>query len=113
MIDADLNTTAEMQMELRYLIDTSAQSIRVRAYIETFADFTDGAHKVYIPIVEHLTTKNKETNGETEFHNVFKKMLPAAQGEIIIGALDSGTALNMILLMSFKAITDCRSLQTT
>ncbi len=43
-----------------------------------------------IPIVERETKLNKESNGETVFHNVFKKMLPTASGQIIIGQLDSG-----------------------
>lgn len=92
-VESELNQTAEMQMDLRYLIDSVGQSIRIRARIEAFADYTDGAHKVYLPILEHLTTKNKETNGENEFHYVFKKMLPDLQGEIIIGALDAGDVI--------------------
>ncbi|MEQ9188098.1 MAG: T9SS type A sorting domain-containing protein [Cryomorphaceae bacterium] len=92
-IESDLAETTSMSIEMRYMVDTATQSIRIRARIEALDDYTDGAHKVYLPILEHLTTKNKETNGENEFHYVFKKMLPDLQGEIIIGAIDAGTVI--------------------
>ncbi len=93
MIDNDLEDMVYMDIQLRYMIDTIEQSIRVRARIEAIDDFTDGGHRVMIPIVEYLTTKNKESNGENEFHNVFKKMLPESNGELIIGEIEAGEVL--------------------
>jgi hypothetical protein len=89
-IDADLALEASMVMELRYLINVDSQTIRVRAHVEALGEYTDGGQRLLIPIVEHKTTLNKETNGETEFHNVFKKMLPSPQGDIIIGTINAG-----------------------
>lgn len=42
--------------------------------------YVSGTFKVYIAVVEKVTTENKRTNGEIEFHHVLMKMLPNAQG---------------------------------
>lgn len=92
-IESDLNLGTEMKMDLRYMIDEEAQSVRVRARIEALDDFSDGGHRIFIPITERLTTANKKTNGENEFHNVFKKMLPDVTGDILIGEVEAGTVI--------------------
>jgi len=92
-VDADLAEETSMAMELRYMINADSQSIRIRARVEALEDYNDGGHRLYIPIVEHTTYNNKKTNGENEFHNVLKKMLPEQYGELIIGAVEKGTVL--------------------
>jgi hypothetical protein len=42
--------------------------------------YLSGAYKIYVAVVEHITTGNAATNGETEFHNVMMKMMPDASG---------------------------------
>jgi hypothetical protein len=50
----------------------------------------------HVAIIEFKTTKNKKTNGETEFHYVMKKMLPNASGTIVTALDKSATqALNL------------------
>ncbi len=54
--------------------------------------FTNSNLKLRISIVESRTTQNVKTNGETEFFNVNKKMLPNATGTAI--SFSTGTAVN-------------------
>ncbi len=54
--------------------------------------FTNTNLKLRISIVESKTTLNATTNGETEFFNVTKKMLPNATGTAI--SFSGGTAVN-------------------
>jgi thiol-disulfide isomerase/thioredoxin len=102
MINNDLEDMVYMDIQLRYLIDTIGQSVRVRARIEAMADYTDGGHRVMIPIVENLTTANKKSNGEKEFHNVFKKMLPGSNGELIVGEIDEGDVIEYDTTYTFQ-----------
>lgn len=93
-VDADLLEASGVRMYLRYMIDESMQSVSLKARIEFLQEYNDGGQRLFIPIIEKLTTANKETNGETEFHNVFKKMLPEAMGELIIATFDSGDVID-------------------
>lgn len=42
--------------------------------------YLTGSYKLYVAVVEKITTGNVATNGETQFKNVFMKMLPDASG---------------------------------
>lgn len=92
-IEEDLQEESNMEMYLRYMIDAENQSITINAYSEALADYTAGAHRFYVAIIEKVTYNNVESNGETEFHNVFKKMLPESNGEIIIGTIETGNVI--------------------
>lgn len=89
-VDDDLAEEAGMRMDLRYMINADSQSIRIRARIEVLQDYNDQAQRLLIPILERITTNNVKSNGETEFHNVFKKMLPEPGGQLIIQKLQAG-----------------------
>ncbi|MDR0365033.1 MAG: T9SS type A sorting domain-containing protein [Bacteroidales bacterium] len=56
----------------------SGTNIQVTAIVTPTEDLTDCS--IFIAVCERLTTKNKRTNGETEFHHVMMKMLPNANG---------------------------------
>jgi hypothetical protein len=45
--------------------------------------FDDPGSKLYVAILEHVTYFNAKSNGETEFHNVMKKMLPTEAGTVL------------------------------
>ena len=45
--------------------------------------YLDGVYKLYIAVVEKVTTGNATTNGETEFKNVMMKMIPNANGTVL------------------------------
>lgn len=65
--------------------------VNVDATIEPYANYPNV--KVHMAVVEHMTTQNVATNGETEFHNVMMKMLPDASGTT--ANLVSGENLNL------------------
>lgn len=94
-IDEDLEQEAEMQMELRYMVNSETQTVSIKARIEALNDFTAGGHRLMIPIVEEVAYNNVKSNGETEFHNVFKKMMPGPYGEIIIGEISAGQVFEL------------------
>jgi len=93
-VDEDLEQEAGMQMYLRYMIDAENQSVTIKARMEALQDFTAGAHKLFIPIIEKVDYNNVKSNGETAFHNVFKKMLPESNGEIIIGSIEATSVID-------------------
>jgi len=45
--------------------------------------YLSGSYKLYVAVVEKLTTANATSNGETSFKNVMMKMLPDANGTSI------------------------------
>ncbi|HAW18855.1 MAG TPA: hypothetical protein DCX14_01615 [Flavobacteriales bacterium] len=89
-IDDDLEDDARVKIELRYMLDPSTQSVSIKAHIEALDSLHAGAQRIGIIITERINHNNVKTNGETEFHNVFKKMLPASAGDFIIGKVVPG-----------------------
>lgn len=45
--------------------------------------YLTGNYRLYVAVVEKITTGNIATNGETSFKNVFMKMMPDANGTIL------------------------------
>ena len=64
-------------MDIRGSFSVSGNTISVKADI---MPYIDADARVYISVNEKVTTGNVGTNGETEFHHIFMKMLPDAQG---------------------------------
>ncbi len=62
-----------------YYVDVDNQMINVSVDVEALVDIEAGK-KLFIAVFEHQTTANVGSNGETEFENVMKKMLPDANG---------------------------------
>jgi predicted 3-demethylubiquinone-9 3-methyltransferase (glyoxalase superfamily) len=59
--------------------------------------------KLYTAIFEHNTFLNVKSNGETEFENVMKKLLPGGfQGGQYISSLDSGVQQNFDFSYTFN-----------
>lgn len=55
-------------------------TVQVTATIDPQADYTDKGMRLYVAILEKNTVKNVKSNGETEFEDVVKKMLPDENG---------------------------------
>ncbi len=49
----------------------------------TATPFVTGEYKLYVAVVEKVTTGNTASNGETSFKDVFMKMLPDGSGTIL------------------------------
>ncbi len=58
-------------------------------------------YKLFAVITEGTTYWNVKSNGETEFHDVMKKMMPNSTGKAI-GGFTKGTAVNETLEYSFE-----------
>lgn len=67
------------------------KTITVSGTVTPVQAFTNSNLKLRIAVVERRTENNTKTNGETEFFNVMKKMLPSAAGTTISFA--AGTAV--------------------
>ena len=65
--------------------------VKIDANIVPYANYP--GVKVHMAVVEHVTTQNVASNGETEFHNVMMKMVPDANGTS--ASLVSGQPLNL------------------
>lgn len=75
------------------------QTIEVTGSVETGIDLT-GKITLYLAVVEKTTTRNKATNGETEFYYVMKKMLPNTKG-IAIPPLNKGKTFDFTQKYTF------------
>lgn len=54
--------------------------LKFQADVKSLANFSNESIVAHVAVIEMKTYKNASTNGETEFINVLKKMLPNAQG---------------------------------
>jgi hypothetical protein len=79
MSQSDFDEEAEIPalMDIRGSFTVSGNTINVKADV---MPYVDADARVYISVNEKVTTGNVGTNGETEFHHIFMKMLPDAQG---------------------------------
>jgi len=75
--DFDEEADKPALMDIRGSFSVSGNTISVKADI---MPYIDANARVYISVNEKVTTGNVGTNGETEFHHIFMKMLPDAQG---------------------------------
>lgn len=62
-----------------YNVDVATNTVKTCAIIEAAQDM--GPATLHMAIKEFLTTQNVGTNGETEFHDVLKKMAPGSNGQ--------------------------------
>lgn len=68
--------------------------------ITPYADLSSNNYKLFAVITEGTTFWNVKSNGETEFHDVMKKMMPNSSGKSI-SAFTKGSAVNETLEYSF------------
>ena len=80
----------------------TGQTVDVSVSINPHENITLSS-KLYVAIFEHRTFLNLKSNGETEFENVMKKMLPGGfQGGQYIASLDSGVQQNFDYSYTFN-----------
>ncbi|MBN2747067.1 MAG: T9SS type A sorting domain-containing protein [Bacteroidales bacterium] len=82
--DAAYNTPAFVGLEATMVIDTNTHHLNVGVTVDPKMSLP-ATTKLHVAIVEQRTTKNKKSNGETEFFWVMKKMLPNASGTTVQG----------------------------
>lgn len=72
---------AFMDIKVEYEVDEPNQRVDYEIEIDALNDF--GQVDLYVAILEGMTFNNTATNGETEFEQVMKKMLPDENGQSI------------------------------
>jgi hypothetical protein len=65
-----------------YTIDEANQKVDIQIDIESLFELSPGS-RMFCAIYEHTTDNNVGGNGETEFEQVMKKMLPSAAGTVL------------------------------
>ncbi|UTW68136.1 T9SS type A sorting domain-containing protein [bacterium SCSIO 12643] len=78
---AALEVPAFVNIDAEYNVTVADQKVRTCATITALKDL--GNASLQIAIKEHKTVQNVGTNGETEFFDVVKKMVPDADGETV------------------------------
>jgi hypothetical protein len=80
-----VNNNAQFDLSGTYTID----SVSMTANIEYKPLFDVTNARLYVAIIENKTTKNVKTNGEKEFDQVMKKMLPSEAGTLLSNKLEN------------------------
>ncbi|MBO2009216.1 T9SS type A sorting domain-containing protein [Hymenobacter negativus] len=81
---------------------TGGNTVTATAFVRPFLNFPAGRLVAHMVVTERRTVLNARTNGEVEFHDVMKKMLPNQSGTPL-PALTSGQ--NFALNQSFNVST--------
>jgi|TARA_B110000305_G_C19425149_1_gene633160 hypothetical protein len=101
-MDANNNGLAYMTIEAIHSIETDSQKVHIQVEITAHQDYLDPIHRVYIMINESRTVGNVKTNGETEFFDVMKKVLPTSTGDFIMGTISADTVLSYNIDYKFQ-----------
>ena len=78
VFDEHAERAAFMDIRGYFTVDGSTVNVAVDVM-----PYIDANARIYVSVNEKVTHGNVGTNGETEFHHVFMKMLPDAQGSTI------------------------------
>lgn len=89
---------AFMDIKVEYEIDEANQRVDYEIEIDALNDF--GQVELYVAILENQTFNNTATNGETEFEQVMKKMVPDENGQTI--TVNAATNFTMTDAYSFN-----------
>ena len=84
LFEGSRNAFAQFKLEGSYSIDTTFVSAKLN-YSPLF-DATSA--RLYVAILENKTTKNAKSNGEKEFFQVVKKMIPNENGTLLSNLTD-------------------------
>ena len=99
VFDQFQNVPAFVQMAATF--SQFSKTVETTVDITSLADINSSNLALFAVIYEHATYNNVGTNGETEFINVVKKMMPSAQGQSL-GALSQGATVSRTLSYTFN-----------
>lgn len=83
MYDAQRALPSVYDLTGTYTFDTATKTFSVKVNHTPKFNMPASALKLYVAIIESITTKNKKSNGESSFEQVMKKMLPTETGTTI------------------------------
>ncbi|MBI3259192.1 MAG: choice-of-anchor D domain-containing protein [Ignavibacteriae bacterium] len=78
VLDAATSQTCFLNWKANYTV--TGNTVNVTAILDPLVDINEPNMKIYVAVMEKLTVKNKASNGETQFEDVVKKMLPNENG---------------------------------
>jgi len=90
--EIDTYKAAYAFIDISAVSTVSGNDLTVDVTINPIADFPSSDLKLHIAVTEDSYSNNAGTNGETDFYNVMRKMLPDASGTSI-GPLTNGTTV--------------------
>lgn len=99
VFDQFQNVPAFVEMDATF--SQFSKTVETTIEITPLADISSNNLALFAVIYSHRDTANVKTNGETEFFNVVKKMMPSSSGQSI-AALTSGTAVTQTLSYTFN-----------
>lgn len=102
MMDDAYETPAVVEIEAFYQVDEATQTVDIQVSVKALAELeSSGGLFLHVAIFEHLTTGNVKSNGETEFINVMKKMVPSSTGSYV-GGMDPDEVKEFDLSYTFN-----------
>jgi hypothetical protein len=101
LYDAARNVSAFATMNGTYARNDATKSFDININYTPQVNLTASDATLYVAIVEGITTQNVKSNGETEFEQVMKKMLPSDAGTPV-AATTAGTALTFNTTYTFN-----------
>ncbi|MCC6752676.1 MAG: Omp28-related outer membrane protein [Saprospiraceae bacterium] len=89
------------------------RSMEVRVTVTRTADYT-GTPNLRVAVLEKIIEWSSPpgSNGETEFHHVFKKFLPNATGTKLAELTANGKSQSFVFVFPFDKLYDFRNLET-
>ncbi len=92
-----------LNINATYDVDTTGSKlVTIDIDIDVVEDLDNSLYRLFVAIVEGDTYENVKNNGESEFIDVMKKMLPDEQGSIISQPLNAGTTISEDLTFTFN-----------
>ncbi len=79
-----LTEPASMEISVWDSLDPSNQTVYYDVQMVPTGTIPAIAYRAFVGIVERTTFLNVASNGETEFHDVMKKLIPGGSGEFIL-----------------------------
>jgi len=92
---------AFMTLKATYNVDTASKTVSIKVDGQSIQAYPAGTYKLHVAVLEKTTTKNVKSNGETEFFNVMKKMVPNESGTAI-AAIPNGYVIDEEFTYTFN-----------
>jgi len=86
-------TPSFMNITATYDVKKLTQTVDIEATIDVVEDYNPALYRLFIAILEGTTYENVKSNGESEFIDVVKKMIPNEQGKILTAPLTKGSTI--------------------
>lgn len=93
---------AQYELKGSYSVDATEKTVKGKVYFSPLYNAPAEGTRLYVAVLERLTTKNVKTNGEKEFTDVVKKMIPNDKGALISAAMVEETWDTVSFSYQFK-----------